>query len=168
MAALEHAKRVAMKELQERTASGDNVSGTNLSPEELGMDLIEIRTCFYCNACIRYIPIKGDTDEAKKNHCMTLNHLKSVEEFNERERRRAQREEARERANKRRKQEEAEKDEKNKDAGSTEQQDKSIDETSEADNKSVADESTQKKEPVDVEEKKNEETSDTAAGTIEV
>jgi len=107
MAALEHAKRVAMKELQEREAKGNNVKGTNLSPEELGLNLVEIRTVFYCNACMRYIPIKGQQDEAKKNHCMTLNHLKSVEDFNEKERRRALREEARERA-KRRKQEENE------------------------------------------------------------
>ncbi|ODM91945.1 hypothetical protein Ocin01_14741 [Orchesella cincta] len=114
MAALEHAKRVAMKELQEGEAKGDNVKGTNLSPEELGLDLVEIRTVFYCNACIRYIPIKGQTDDAKKNHCMTLNHLKNVEEFNEKERRRAQREEARERA-KRKKQELSDKHEKRKD-----------------------------------------------------
>lgn len=49
---------------------------------------------------------------------MTLNHLKSVEEYNDRERRRAQREEARERA-KRKKQEDEEKDDKIKDANTS-------------------------------------------------
>lgn len=83
-----------------------------------------IRTVFYCNACARYMPIKGEVEEAKKNHCMTLNHLKSVEEFNERERRRAQREEARERA-KRRRQEETEKEEKGKGANTSTELDKS-------------------------------------------
>jgi hypothetical protein len=112
-----------MKELQEGEAKGDNVKGTNLSPEELGLNLLEIRTVFYCNACIRYIPIKGDTEEAKKNHCMTLNHLKGVEEFNERERRRTLREEQRERA-RRRKQEDNEKEEKSKIANTSTETDK--------------------------------------------
>lgn len=122
-----------------------------------GLDLVEIRTVFYCNACIRYIPIKGEEDEAKRNHCMTLNHLKSVEEFNERERRRAQREEARERA-KRRKQEEIEKEEKAKDAITSSELEKTVDGNVETTTTDTGEEKVIvqiKQEKVDTDEKTN-------------
>jgi len=57
----------------------------------LGLDLVELRTVFFCNACVRYLPIKGDYDEVKSRHCMTLTHIKCVEEFRQREKRIAER-----------------------------------------------------------------------------
>lgn len=57
----------------------------------IGADLLEIRTVFFCNACVRYLPIKGDTEEAKERHCMTLTHVKSVEDFRQREKKIAER-----------------------------------------------------------------------------
>jgi hypothetical protein len=47
--------------------------------------LVEVRTVFFCNACVRYLPIKGEIEEAKERHCMTLTHVKGVEEFRQRE-----------------------------------------------------------------------------------
>ncbi|XP_021955184.1 DNA ligase 1 isoform X2 [Folsomia candida] len=91
MAALEHVKRVAMKELKDAEGKVDGVKGTNLTQEELGADLVEVRTVFFCNACVRYLPIKGDIDEAKERHCMTLTHVKGVEEFHQREKKIAER-----------------------------------------------------------------------------
>lgn len=139
---------------------------------KIGLDLIEIRTVFYCNACIRYIPIKGETEEAKKIHCMTLNHLKSVEEYNEREKRRLLREEARERA-KRRKQEETEKEAKAKDANTSGELDKTVDEslTTEKSEEGVEKTLVQvKKEPMDTEagEKNDADTSEVQVNVNEV
>jgi hypothetical protein len=87
-----------MKELQEGEAKGENVKGTNLSQEELGLDLVEQRTVFYCNACTRYLPIKGTLEETKSKHCMTLTHLKYVDEYRQREKQIALREKEREKA----------------------------------------------------------------------
>lgn len=56
-----------------------------------GGDLVEVRTVFFCNACVRYLPIKGEVEEAKERHCMTLAHIKGVEEFRQREKKIAER-----------------------------------------------------------------------------
>jgi len=57
----------------------------------LGLELLEQRTVFYCNACLRYLPIKDDVEETRRKHCMTVNHLRYVEELRLREKRREER-----------------------------------------------------------------------------
>ena len=77
-----------MKELQERESRGETVKGTNLSPEELGFNLVDKRAVLNCQACVRYIPIKETEaeEDTKTKHCMTFSHIKYVDEYNERER----------------------------------------------------------------------------------
>jgi hypothetical protein len=48
------------------------------------MDLLEEKNVFYCKACVRYFPIRDDLEETKMRHCLTLPHIKYVEEYRNR------------------------------------------------------------------------------------
>jgi len=80
MAALEHAKRVALLELQAREGRGELVQGTNLSEQELGLHLVEERQVLFCNVCSRYIPIRDSIEDSKIQHCTTFTHVKAVDD----------------------------------------------------------------------------------------
>ncbi|CAG7818844.1 unnamed protein product [Allacma fusca] len=80
MAALEHAKRVALLELQAREGRGELVQGTNLSEQELGLHLVEERQVLFCNVCSRYIPIRESIEESRIQHCTTFTHVKAVDD----------------------------------------------------------------------------------------
>jgi len=45
------------------------------------MDLLEEKNVFYCKACVRYFPIREDLEDTKMRHCMSLGHIKYVEEY---------------------------------------------------------------------------------------
>lgn len=74
--------------MREKEAKGECVvKGTNLSEEDLGMNLMEQRTVYYCSACVRYLPIRDSEEETKMRHCTSLTHVKLVEEYRQRAKR---------------------------------------------------------------------------------
>jgi len=79
---LEHVKRVALKEMKEMESKGECVKGTNMTPDQLGMNMLDEKTVVHCRACVRYFPIRdGNFEETQLKHCLTLNHIKQVEEY---------------------------------------------------------------------------------------